>query len=66
MEKNVGAVDRVMRVGLGLLIASAIFIGPRTPWALVGLIVVGTGLLGWCPLYEIVGMNTRATQRSSE
>lgn len=58
MIKNMGAVDRVIRglVGLGLL--AIVFVGPQTPWGWIGLIPLGTALLGRCPAYTPFGINT--------
>lgn len=58
MKRNVGDTERVIRVVLGLAITSLAVIGPATPWALLGLIPVATGLMGWCPPYAIFGINT--------
>jgi hypothetical protein len=58
MKLNEGAVDRVIRVGVGLAILSLVFIGPKTPWAWVGLLPLLTGVIGFCPAYAIFGFNT--------
>lgn len=56
--KNAGTTDRVIRVVLGLLILSTVVMGPQTYWGLVGLIPLLTGLIGYCPLYQILGFST--------
>lgn len=56
--QNEGTIDRVARVVLGLALLSLLFVGPRTMWGLVGLIPLLTGLIGFCPLYRIVGIST--------
>ncbi len=58
MKKNEGNVDRLMRVLLGLGIVSAAFWGPQSSWAYLGLIPIATGLVGFCPLYVVLGLNT--------
>jgi len=58
MLRNEGTLDRTLRVILGLILLSLVFVGPQTLWGLVGLIPLATGLLGHCPLYRIVGLNT--------
>jgi hypothetical protein len=55
--KNAGTTDRVIRVVLGLLILSTVVMGPQTYWGLVGLIPLLTGLIGYCPLYQILGFS---------
>ncbi|MDX1733927.1 MAG: DUF2892 domain-containing protein [Halioglobus sp.] len=56
--KNEGTLDRVIRVVLGLALLSLVFVGPQTPWGYVGLVPLLTGLVGFCPLYRIFGLNT--------
>jgi hypothetical protein len=58
MMKNEGGLDRILRVALGLVLLSLVFLGPQTPWGWVGLVPLITGLVGFCPLYKIVGLNT--------
>ena len=56
--KNEGMVDRSIRVILGVVLISLVFIGPQSPWGWVGLVPLITGIIGFCPLYKIVGLNT--------
>jgi len=58
MKINVGGIDRVLRilVGLGLVAWAALLGGPV--WAWIGIIPLATGAIGFCPLYPILGMNT--------
>lgn len=56
--KNEGTVDRVLRVIVGIVLLSLVVIGPQTLWGLVGLVPLLTGLLGFCPLYKVLGLNT--------
>ncbi|NDV11345.1 YgaP family membrane protein [Crenobacter caeni] len=58
MQKNIGNTERVIRVVVGLAITSLAFVGPASPWAFLGLIPVATGLMGWCPPYAMLGINT--------
>ncbi len=58
MKANEGAIDRVLRVIAGLGVLSLAFVGPQTPWAYVGVVPLVTGLIGWCPLYAVLGFNT--------
>jgi hypothetical protein len=53
---NEGTLDRVVRVVLGIALISLVFAGPRSSWGLVGLVPLATGLLGFCPLYRILGV----------
>ena len=58
MPKNEGGLDRVLRVITGLAVLSLAFVGPKTPWAYLGLVPLLTGALGYCPLYSLLGLNT--------
>jgi hypothetical protein len=56
--KNEGTIDRALRVVVGLAVLSLVFVGPQTAWGWVGLVPLATGLVGFCPLYSILGINT--------
>lgn len=57
MKANVGGIDKILRIILGLgLIAWAIMGGPI--WAWIGALPLATGAMGFCPLYPILGINT--------
>jgi hypothetical protein len=55
---NEGAIDRGIRIVFGLALLSLIFFGPRTWWGIVGLVPLITGIVGTCPLYSLLGINT--------
>ena len=55
--KNEGTIDRALRVVVGLAVLSLVFVGPQTAWGWVGLVPLATGLVGFCPLYSILGIN---------
>lgn len=58
MKQNIGNIERAIRIVAGLAIASLALVGPASPWALLGLVLVVTGILGWCPPYALLGINT--------
>lgn len=58
MTKNIHPIERVVRVAVGLSVASLAFWGPSSKWFLLGLLPVVTGLTGWCPPYQWLGINT--------
>jgi hypothetical protein len=62
---NEGTLDRVIRVVVGLGILSLTFLGPQSRWGLVGLVPLLTGVVGFCPLYRIVGISTCAVPRKA-
>lgn len=51
-------VERVLRVLVGFGVISLAFVGPKTPWAWLGVIPVLTGATGLCPLYTLLGIST--------
>jgi hypothetical protein len=55
---NEHIVDRLLRVIVGLVVLSLAFTGPQTPWGYLGAVPLLTGLLGSCPLYTLLGINT--------
>lgn len=58
MTKNIHPIERAARVIVGLGLCSMAFIGPQNLWFLLGLVPLATGLLGWCPPYQLLGINT--------
>lgn len=62
MSPNEGTIDRALRVILGLVLIALVFVGPQTPWGWVGVVPLLTGLVGFCPLYRLVGINTCSTR----
>ncbi len=56
MKKNLGRIERMIRVVAGLVVLSLAFVGPRSPWAYLGLLPLVTGLVGWCPPYALLGI----------
>ena len=63
--KNEGTIDRALRVVFGLVVLSLVFVGPQTAWGWVGLVPLVTGLVGFCPLYSILGINTCSIRQNS-
>ena len=63
MAANVGGIDKTLRIGVGLVLIAAFFVleGPVRWVGLVGLVALGTGLMNFCPLYSILGINTCPT-----
>jgi hypothetical protein len=63
MVRNEGTMDRVLRVALGLVMLSLVFVGPQTAWGWLGLVPLVTGLVGWCPVYTLFGVDTCGLKR---
>ncbi len=64
MTSNVGGIDRVLRAIVGLaLVAWALGLIPGVApqvWGWIGLVPLGTAILGWCPPYTLFGLSTCA------
>ena len=58
MTTNIHSVERIVRVILGLGLTAMAFVGPANLWFLLGLIPLATGIIGWCPPYAMLGINT--------
>lgn len=58
MKINIGNIDRSIRVILGLVLLALVFIGPQTLWGLIGIIPIATALMGNCPAYTLLGIQT--------
>ncbi|MEO8453379.1 MAG: DUF2892 domain-containing protein [Gemmatimonadota bacterium] len=65
MIRNVGGFDRTVRIVLGVLILGlwGVFEGPWKYLAFVGLLPLGTGLTGNCPVYSLRRFSTVAKNR---
>lgn len=58
MQMNEGNLDRIIRVILGLVLLALTVVGPQSMWGLVGLVPLLTGVIGYCPLYQVLGIKT--------
>lgn len=58
MVRNEGTIDRLLRVIVGLVLIALVFVGPRSAWGWIGVVPLLTGLVGMCPIYSLLGINT--------
>ena len=58
MNKNAGGIDRILRVAVGIALIAAAAMGAIGVWGYIGVVPLLTGLLGWCPPYAMLGINT--------
>ena len=65
MVRNVGGIDRVLRIVLGLALIGLTLAGMIGWWGWIGVVPLGTALVGFCPLYPLLGLNTCAAGRSA-
>ena len=58
MKSNVGGIDRILRIVIGAVLVVLAATGQVGVWGWIGLLPLATGLLGWCPPYSLLGINT--------
>ena len=58
MKTNVGGIDRILRVVIGLAMVVLTLTGTIGLWGWLGLVLVATGALGSCPVYSLLGVNS--------
>ncbi|MEN9373549.1 MAG: hypothetical protein RIR79_1101 [Pseudomonadota bacterium] len=58
MKPNVGGIDRIVRIVLGLVLIALAATGMVGWWGWLGAIPLATGALGWCPPYAMFGFST--------
>jgi hypothetical protein len=63
MSNNESGLDRTLRVVIGVVLLSLVFFGPHTAWGWIGLVPLATGIVGFCPLYRLIGVDTCRTTR---
>jgi hypothetical protein len=57
--KNVGTLDRALRVIAGLILLALSFVGPQIWWlGVIGAVLLVTGLISWCPAYRLFNIKT--------
>jgi hypothetical protein len=64
MKSNVGGIDRILRLVLGLVLVGLALAGTLGPWAWIGVVPLVTGALGTCPLYTMLGFSTCPLKRT--
>jgi hypothetical protein len=62
MTKNIHPIERIIRVIVGVAIMS---FASYSKWYLLGIIPVATGLMGWCPPYQLLGFSTCPLKKES-
>jgi hypothetical protein len=58
MTKNVGGIDRILRIVTGIILISLVFVGPQTSWGWLGIVPLATGIFNFCPAYLPFKFNT--------
>jgi hypothetical protein len=58
MKKNLGQVDKIARIAVGLLLIALTLLGTIGVWGWIGVILLVTGVMGTCPAYSLFGFST--------
>lgn len=58
MKTNVGGIDRILRITIGLALIAAAATGTVGWWGWLGAVPLVTGIVGWCPPYALLGLNS--------
>ena len=59
MFRNIGPVDTMVRIIIGVALLALVFVGPQTRWGYLGLIPIATAIFGYCPLYRLLRISPR-------
>lgn len=59
MKQNVGGIDKILRIVVGLGLIGATVAGYLPVWGYIGIVPLATGLVGWCPVYLPIGFSTK-------
>lgn len=58
MKTNVGSIDRILRIIIGVVLIGLTLSNIIGWWGWIGIIPLGTALIGFCPLYKIFGLSS--------
>jgi hypothetical protein len=64
MKLNVGSLDRALRIVAGVALIGLTVAGTIGPWGWIGVVPLATGLVGFCPVYPLLGMNTCSMKKA--
>lgn len=64
MTSNVGGIDRILRIGAGVVLVGLAATGTVGMWGWIGVVPLLTGAIGFCPVYPLLGLNTCPMKKS--
>jgi len=65
MSENIGNIDRILRIVIGIILIALVFWGPKSVFGWIGLVPLVTALISWCPLYKLFNISTCETPPST-
>ena len=66
MKSNVGNIDRAIRIAAGIVLTGLAATGTVGWWGWLGLVLLVTGLVRWCPIWAALGINTVSTGKAPD
>jgi len=63
MKTNVGGIDKIARIAVGLVLIVLTLMGTIGVWGWIGVVPLATGLFNFCPVYSLMGISTCKTKR---
>lgn len=65
MKSNVGGMDKIARIVIGVALVVLAAMGQIGVWGYIGIVPILTGLFNFCPAYSLLGMNTCGIRKST-
>ena len=65
MQANVGGIDRILRIVVGIVLITLAATGSVGLWGWIGVVPLLTGLIRWCPLYPLLGISSCPLKKNS-
>jgi Protein of unknown function (DUF2892) len=64
MKTNVGGIDRILRIVIGLVLIGLAATGAIGAWGWIGVVPLATAAMGFCPLYTVLGFSSCPVKRA--
>ena len=64
MQANVGGIDRILRIVVGIVLITLAATGSVGFWGWIGVVPLLTGIVGFCPVYRLIGLSTCPMKKS--
>lgn len=65
MKTNVGGIDKILRILVGIALIVMAYMNVVGVWGYIGVVPLLTGLIGWCPVYPLLGISSCPMKKSS-
>ena len=65
MKTNVGGIDKILRILVGIALIVMAYMNVVGVWGYIGVVPLLTGLIGWCPVYPLLGISSCPMKKST-